>query len=368
MVMKLNLQRDDLAVILGDNHNAIRQFEKLFQTTSGNANDLSDLLPQIAAIIASAQSDARQEAQQKIDLLSGEIDDLKKQVGNIVSMLYPAEQETPTYLETKKQVAANKPGRINWTSTGQFNAGQDEINLPIGAISVVRAVNASGFNLAAGRAVRLSGAVGGVPAFNLAGCETIFDCIGLVSTAINGGETGYICHFGLVENMDATGAPYGEIWNVGDVIYVGVGSALTKVMPAKPLQQVPIAIVVSATSLFVIPYKDVSSIKVSDFNLTSLLSGDLLTYNATTGMWVNKRLTQNAGGIVVTNLPGEVRLSLSNIVNDQPGKIIGSSVALTSTAGANIGTLTNCPVAGNPTAYFAITDTTGTYVAPFWKI
>jgi hypothetical protein len=57
------------------------------------------------------------------------------------------------------------------------------------------------------------------------------------------GSEGYVAHFGKVRGIDASGTPYGEVWNDGDVLYADPAGGLTNVAPTAPI--ITVAAVVS---------------------------------------------------------------------------------------------------------------------------
>jgi hypothetical protein len=125
--------------------------------------------------------------------------------------------------------------------------------------------------------------------------------LGIATENIASGGTGYVNQFGIVRDIDTTGAPYGETWLQGDILYVSptIPGGLTNVEPNVPNLKIQIAIVLKLDAIN-------GSIFVKEslgYNLSNLhdvensggeANGDLLFYSASTNSWVyGKELTGN---------------------------------------------------------------------------
>jgi hypothetical protein len=122
--------------------------------------------------------------------------------------------------------------------------------------------------------------------------------LGLATENISTGVNGIVTHFGYVRGLDTRGdvvssiAVGDETWAVGDILYAHptVAGKLTNV---KPEHAITVAIIItrhqSVGVLFVRPssgghLEDIHDILI---NTGSLTNGQVLSYNSTSGLWVN---------------------------------------------------------------------------------
>jgi Uncharacterized conserved protein (DUF2190) len=215
--------------------------------------------------------------------------------------------------------------RVQWnTDDGTMDVGlTGDVVMQVGQEMMFYAKNGSGATVANGTPVMFTGAVGasGKLEFGPAvadGSVPRDHMMGVATQDIANGEFGYITSFGLVRRFDTTGTPYGETWAEGDLLYFSDSTPgeWTNVAPTSPSITVPVAVVVRA--------------------------------HAVTGIiFVRMHIQQ------------------STAINDT-GRLIDSIVTLNNGAGANIGTLTNAPTAGNPTKWVAVDDNGTTRYIPAW--
>lgn len=178
--------------------------------------------------------------------------------------------------------------------------------------------------------------------------------IGLTTESITNGINGYVTSFGYVRGLDTRGTPYGETWAEGDIIYVSPTTAgyLTNVEPTAPNLKIVVAIVITRNQtsgvLLVRPTAYPHITHLSDVNISSPTSGNLLIYDAPQNRWENADLTASTG-ISVTNGAGSV--TITNTAPDQ-------TVAITGAGGAVVtGTYPNFTVT---TPSGTVTSVTGT--------
>jgi hypothetical protein len=218
-----------------------------------------------------------------------------------------------------------QPYRVQW------NAGDGTVDvgllggsvLQVGQELMYYAKNDSGGAITNGTTVMFSGAVGasGKLKFTKAvasGASPRDYMMGVATQDIASGEFGYVTTFGMVRGMDTTGTPYGETWLEGDNLYFSPTTAggWTKVQPTTPAITTPVAAVV--------------------------------------------RVHANSGIISV-----RMHIEQATAINNT-GRLIDSITTLTNGAGASVGTLTNSPVAGNPTKWVRINDNGTTRYIPAW--
>jgi hypothetical protein len=151
--------------------------------------------------------------------------------------------------------------------------------------------------------------------------------IGLTTESITNGINGYVTSFGYVRGLDTRGTPYGETWAEGDIIYVSSSTAgyLTNVEPTAPNLKIVVAIVITRNQtsgiLLVRPTAYPHITHLSDVNIVSPTSGNLLIYDAPQNRWENADLTASTG-ISVTNGAGSI--TITNTAPDQVVSLTGA--------------------------------------------
>ena len=117
-------------------------------------------------------------------------------------------------------------GRLSWNSNdGTLDLGlENDVILQIGQESHFRVKNQTGATISNGRLVSAVGTLGSsgriLASYSVAdGSVPARFVMGIATSDIIDGADGYVTHFGLVRGIDATGTPYGETWNNGDVLW-----------------------------------------------------------------------------------------------------------------------------------------------------
>jgi len=187
--------------------------------------------------------------------------------------------------------------------------------------------------------------------------------IGLTTESITNGINGYVTSFGYVRGLDTRGTPYGETWAEGDVIYVSPTTAgyLTNVEPTAPNLKIVVAIVITRNQtsgvLLVRPTAYPHITHLSDVNISSPTSGNLLIYDAPQNRWENADLTASTG-ISVTNGAGSV--TITNTAPDQTVALAsGTGISVTGTYPNFTVTNTSPSSGGTVTSITAGTGLTG---------
>lgn len=339
---KLNLTRDQLATFL-NNHEQIKQFERLFQiadevapssdTTgisiqAGNAEAAAtEALSQIVSLAKDAATNsgaADQKAVQALDALG--------RIANALEMLATApviqnnNSVVTDYVDLNEHapVPSDKPGRTYWNR----DDGTMDVDLYGGSVLQVGqeihyyAKNTSGGLIANGTPVMFTGTVGssGKLTFGLAvadGSVPAEYMMGVATQDIADNAFGYVTSFGLVRGFNTTGAPYGEVWADGDLLYFDPATpgTWTNVKPAAPNISVPVAVVVNAGSggsgsIFVRMELSESLNNLQDvyINGGGPLAGQVMIYDATQQRWENHHLTAGAN-IAITNGDGSISIA-----------------------------------------------------------
>ena len=222
--------------------------------------------------------------------------------------------------DTTATVTQPTQARLSWNNTdGTLDLGLKggNVKLEIGQTEVVRVVNKTNTNLLQSqyKVVRIrrsneGGAQGQRLAVVLAQANNdpnSVDTIGLVAENININQEGFIVSSGLVKNINTTSTgPYGENWMDGDVLYLSptTAGALTNIKPQAPNHTVIVGFVVYAHQnngkIFVKVDNgyEIDELHNVRINTASLSTGDLLTYNSSSGYWQNSKQLSGSYGLI----------------------------------------------------------------------
>jgi len=155
-------------------------------------------------------------------------------------------------------------------------------------------------------AVGASGVIRGAPATGLTDGQYL---IGVAAENIATNGFGLVTSFGHVRGWNTTGAPVGEVWADGDILYYNpaIPGGLTKTQPTAPNVKATIAAVINAApagsgDVFVrISTGSVLGGTDSNVQFGTLATNDLIQYNGT--YWTNvtpASVISGAGGAPVT--------------------------------------------------------------------
>ena len=155
-------------------------------------------------------------------------------------------------------------------------------------------------------AVGASGVIRGAPATGLTDGQYL---MGVAAEDIASNGFGLVTSFGHVRGWNTTGAPVGETWADGDILYYNpsVAGGLTKTQPTAPNVKATIAVVVNAApagsgDVFVrVSTGSVLGGTDSNVQFGTLAANDLIQYNGT--YWTNvtpASVIAGAGGAPVT--------------------------------------------------------------------
>lgn len=245
------LNRDQLAEFLPDNE-SIRKFERLFvQAGELLPNDVATLfrLSQEANINAGLAGTRAAETNDSLQRIARALEVMASNPQYQMPRSFPVDyidfDSTPPHTD--------EPRRIVWNST------DDTLNIhhtggvtqQVGQEAYVRFSNDTGVTIPNGAAVGLD-YVGGVTQdeivpYQADGTFPVLNIVGVTTQAVPPGEYGFATVMGRVHDLDTTGAPYGEVWAQGDVLYPSPAAPgeLTNMKPTAPQACIPIAIVVA---------------------------------------------------------------------------------------------------------------------------
>lgn len=318
---KLNLTRDQLATFL-KNHEQIKQFERLFQIV----DEVSPSSDTTGISIQAGNAEAA--ANEALDTLG--------RIANALEML-----TTAPVIQNNNSVVTDyidlpeigphisQARRVQWNrDDGTLDVGlYGGSVLQVGQETMYYAKNTSGGLIANGTPVMFTGTVGasGKLAFGLAvadGSVLADYMMGVATQDIADNAFGYVTSFGLVRGFNTTGAPYGEVWTDGDLLYFDPATpgTWTNVKPVAPAIDVPVAVVVNAGgggsgSIFVRMTVAEALSRLQDVYINGTgtpLAGQVLIYDATQQRWENHHLTAGSN-ISITNGDGSITVAATGL-------------------------------------------------------
>jgi hypothetical protein len=208
-------------------------------------------------------------------------------------------------------------GRLRWNSAeGTISLGISSTkDISIGEDQIYRVRNSTGSTLNKGVAVYASGIEPSgridVSPYVADGSVREVRFMGLVAENISNGVNGFVQNFGYVTGLDTRGTSSTAIsvgdenWAAGDILYVHptVAGKLTNV---KPQHEITVAIIIkrhqSEGVLFVRPSSGGHLEDIHDISIASPVSGEVLSYESSTGVWKNTSIVQSGSSYPTTNL------------------------------------------------------------------
>jgi len=326
---KLNLTRDQLSQFLTDQQQ-IRQFELLFSvvdelqvitgtdfeyqsdTAAATANEALAQLSALAQDTAVDQAVLNAKVQQALDAVAN----LARTLELIATapVIENNNSVVTDYIDfnTTTPSPVAKVGRLHWNGGYTLNLEMTaNVNQAIGE-SQYYYIKASAA-ISKGQLVMFDGSVGasgvlkGKPSTGVTNGQLI---MGVAAEAIANNGFGLVSSFGLVRGFNTTGAPYGEVWADGDILYYNPSFAggLTKTQPTAPTPHIVVAAVVNAAtagsgSVFVRVQAEPLVSQLSDVYAPTLANGDLLQYDGVQQRWENVPASTLPVG-TATNLAG----------------------------------------------------------------
>lgn len=261
--------RKDLAKVF-DSPEVIRKFEQLFtlagDLTPAQIEIILRRLDELLVAVGNAGGSASNALSQIADLaqramlapavpsIASEISKAIQEV--LVRPLPPAHNHIKTdYIEFNKN-----PPHPGMASVVAWNSQDDTLNLhhsdgvtqQVGQELYGRILNNTAALIPNGTALGINPATNSFIPFIANGTLSPLNIVGVTTQDIPVGANGRITVWGRVHDLNTTGAPYGEVWVAGDILYVSttVSGGFTKVKPTAPNLSIPIAqvLVVNATT------------------------------------------------------------------------------------------------------------------------
>lgn len=299
-------------------------FLSLFQTAGGSSISLDDVqkgppaltIDEINNAISKASENLRPSTESTIE----QIAELRKQIEALevqvrpelgtMSQLQQANLPWMTF-DTTPQSLPTDIGTVAWdggTTLGiQMTAN---VLQPVGEAQYFYIKADS--TITKGQLIMFTGAVGasgvikGAPATGLTDGQYL---MGIAAENIATNGFGLVTSFGHVRGWNTTGAPVGETWADGDILYYNpsIAGGLTKTQPTAPNVKATIAVVVNAApagsgDVFVrVSTGSVLGGTDSNVQFGTLATNDLIQYNGT--YWTNvtpASVIAGAGGAPVT--------------------------------------------------------------------
>ena len=214
-------------------------------------------------------------------------------------------------------------GQMAWNDAdGTLDIGMKggNVTLQVGQEQFIRVVNKTGDDLLESqyKVVRVrtqaeGGAQGQRLAVKLAQANTKANhtgILGVVTENINNNQEGFITTFGQVRGINTTGSLQGETWRDGDAIWLSetVAGGLTNIQPTNHPVQIGYVEYAHANNgkILVSVQNGVDELgELHDVKITNLSANDILSYNASSGVWHNTR------DLVVDSLSANVINALS---------------------------------------------------------
>jgi len=198
-------------------------------------------------------------------------------------------------------------GQIGWndddgTVSVALKGGSTVIQ--VGQELVIRALNKTGAPLLESefRVVRVTGAQGDRLTIDLADASNANvseSTIGIVTESFDNNQQGFVTTFGIVRNINTTGAPFSESWSEGDPLYLSDSNPghITNIEPTSPSFVVRLGYVVRVNPndgmIFVKVDAGYLLGEIHDILISNSQDGDVLVYENATGLWKNVQPTMN---------------------------------------------------------------------------
>jgi len=231
------------------------------------------------------------------------------------------------YFQTGSTATSVISGQLVWNDidgTLELGLGSGKSTVELGQGQVARVVNKTGENLLRSeyKIVKVRSAQGQRLSVDFAIAKSeggSTDTLGAVREDISVNQEGYITTYGLLKEINTTGALQGETWNDGDLLFLSAttSGSFTNVTPVAPNHGVRMGYVVYAHSQHGIIWVKVDNgyelDELHNVKIQSDQTGDILYKSGS--VWTNTSLVHIVNNNVSTIVLNQVSSSL-NFAND----------------------------------------------------
>ena len=216
-------------------------------------------------------------------------------------------------------------GRLHWDTVAQtleLGMPGGDVRLQIGQEMHIRVKNESGGNITNGQPVYVDGGTGTFPTIALARADNVATAaIALATEDIDDGQFGYVTTNGLVRDVDTD-----SLVAAGTLIWLSDTPGVLQAYPAGGASRnnvIGMVIRKHATEgiIFVTSYIFNYVDELSGVTVLNPIEDDVLTWNAASGIWINKQ-AEGGGGVTtfleLTDVPDDYsgQAGKSAVVND----------------------------------------------------
>ena len=179
--------------------------------------------------------------------------------------------------------------------------------------------------------------------------------------ALNG--FGRITTYGIINNINTTGASEGETWADDDDIYYNpVTGGLTKTIPVAPNLKLFVGTVINAGSggagSFIVKIGDNAKLsELSDVQLTSPINGNVVVYDAALGYWRNNTLTAGTN-VSIANGNGSITINSTDQFSGTVTSVGGTGAVSGLTLTGTVTSAGNLTLGGAITGFLPLTGGT----------
>lgn len=234
---------------------AVTEISRLIELDSGSslakANQVGDSLRSAVSLLEVDGGSALSAANRFADLLQALSASIERAVTNPQFQLprtfsadYVDWDQSPTYVAQTARMAWN-------SSDDTLNLHHsDGVTQQMGQELYGRILNNTGVTIPNGSCLGINPATNSYVLFIANGTLSPITIVGVTTQAIPNGTQGRITVWGRVRDIDTTGAPYGQVWTAGQVLYVSttIAGGFTNVKPTAPNLSLPIAQVITVNA------------------------------------------------------------------------------------------------------------------------
>lgn len=235
--------RDSLTVL-------VQGLDQLLNAPAPDTTSI-DLIGRAAESLAVHQGTVDAKAGQAIDLVASLLRAIEVAVsrpGFELPRSFPVDyldfDQTPPF--------SAQTARVGWNSADDtLNIHHsDGVTQQVGQETYGRITNNTGSTIPNGVALGINPATNSYVLYIANGTLSTLNIVGVTTQQILNGQQGRITVWGRVRDINTTGAPYGEVWVAGDILYVSttIAGGFTKIKPTAPNLSIPIAQVITVNA------------------------------------------------------------------------------------------------------------------------